>query len=218
LFLDEIGDLPLDLQSNLLRFLEHSTIQRVGSTQFNTVNARVIAATNVKLEEAVTQGRFREDLFYRLNVLRIQTPALRERDGDIEVLARFFLAHFAKEGTGKSVRGYTTQALGRLRRHTWPGNVRELINRVRRAVVMADSQWITPEDLDLPEMIKSAGAEALQLDAARETAEREAMLRAIKLSSNNYSAAARMLGVSRPTFYRLLEKHRKVSTPDALRE
>jgi DNA-binding NtrC family response regulator len=207
LFLDEIGDLPLDLQGNLLRFLQQSTIQRVGSTKPISIDARVIAATHVNLDEAAAQGRFREDLFYRFNVLRIHVPALRERGSDIDVLARFFLAHFSKD-SGKLMRGYTTDALARLRRHPWPGNVRELINRVRRAIVMSDGPWITPDDLDLPAAYRSAENDMLQLDSVRELAEREAVCRAIALSSNNYSAAARMLGVSRPTFYRLLEKHR----------
>lgn len=208
LFLDEIGDLPLDLQGSLLRFMQESTIQRVGGTRPITVNVRVIAATHVDLEEAVKHGRFREDLYYRLNVLRVQVPPLREREGDIEVLARHFLAQFSKD-PARNVRGYTTQALDALRQHGWPGNIRELINRVRRAVVMCDGAWITPRDLDL-ERPTVQSIQAIQLDAARDTAERQAIQQAIKLCSNNYSAAARMLGVSRVTLYRLLEKHRAV--------
>jgi DNA-binding NtrC family response regulator len=210
LFLDEIGDMPLDLQGNFLRFLQHSTIQRVGSTKPIRINARVIAATHVDLEEAVTQGRFREDLFYRLNVLRIQMPALCERAEDIEILARYFLAQFAKDA-GRSIRGYTSHALKRMRQHMWPGNIRELINRVRQATVLADGQWITPEDLGLAHSSANGETPVLHLDAAREAAERAAVRKAIKLSSSNYSAAARMLGVSRPTLYRLLEKHRAES-------
>ena len=205
LFLDEIADLPLELQGNLLRFLQQSTIHRVGGTQPICVNARVIAATHMNLEEAAKQGRFREDLYFRLNVLRIQVPALRERDGDIEILARHFLTHFAKE-SGKPVRGYTKNALEQMRRYRWPGNIRELINRVRRAIVMADGQWISDQDLDLSETT-IAPSQALQLGSARDVAEREAVQRAIRLSSDNYSAAARLLGVSRPTLYRLLGKH-----------
>lgn len=156
LFLDEIGDLPLDLQSNLLRFLQTSTIHRVGGTRPIAINARVIAATHVKLDEAVAHCRFREDLFYRLDVLRIQVPALRERGGDIELLAHFFLTQFTKDTT-KMLRGYTTDALHRIRHHTWPGNIRELINRVRRATVMTDGPWITPKDLDLAAAHTSSG-------------------------------------------------------------
>ena len=206
LFIDEIGDLPIDLQGSLLRFLQESTIQRVGGTQPITVNVRVIAATHIDFEQAVKQGRFREDLYYRLNVLRLHMPPLRERGADIEVLAQFFLGQFLKE-TRKHVRGYTTKAREVMRQHSWPGNIRELINRVRRAIVMCDGQWITPHDLDLDKVSTDVNT-LIQLDAAREKAERQAIDHAIKLCSHNYSAAARMLGVSRPTLYRLLDKHR----------
>jgi DNA-binding NtrC family response regulator len=206
LFLDEIGDLSLELQGNLLRFIQDSTIQRVGSTRPIEVNVRVIAATHIDLERAVKQGTFREDLYYRLNVLRLELPPLRERGSDVEVLARYFLAQFAKDSS-KSIRGYTKQAIDAIRRHTWPGNVRELINRVRRAVVMCDGAWITPRDLDLERGIIQ-GIQIMPLDAARDSAERKALDQAMKLCNNNYSAVARMLGVSRVTLYRLLEKHR----------
>jgi DNA-binding NtrC family response regulator len=207
LFLDEIGDLPLDLQANLLRFLQESTIQRVGGTQSISINTRVIAATHVKLEEAIARCRFREDLFYRLNVLRIQVPPLRERGGDLELLARFFLTQFTKDTT-KTLRGFTPEALARIRRHTWRGNMRELINRVRRATVMADGPWITPNDLDLPEEDTSSESDVFQLEQVRAIAERDAIQRALVVSGNNHSAAARTLGISRATFYRLVEKHR----------
>jgi DNA-binding NtrC family response regulator len=206
LFIDEIGDLPLDLQGSLLRFLQESTIQRVGGTRPVSVNVRVIAATHIDLEQAVKQGRFREDLYYRLNVLRLHVPALRDRGADIEILAQFFLAQFSKD-TRKHVRGYTTKAREAMRQHGWPGNIRELINRVRRAMVMCDGQWITPRDLDL-DKVGTDVITLVHLEAAREKAERQAIDHAIKLCSQNYSAAARMLGVSRPTLYRLLDKHR----------
>jgi len=205
LFLDEIGDLPLDLQTNLLRFLQESTISRVGSTQLIRVNARVIAASHVDLEEAVAQRRFREDLYYRLNVLRVKTPALRDRAEDIEVLARFFLAQFSKDA-GRNIQGYTAAAAGAMRSYHWPGNVRELINRVRRAAVMCDGPFITAADLDLSKAAKQM-EQTWDLEAAREIAEREAIGKAIRVSRNNHSAAARMLGVSRVTLYRLIQKH-----------
>jgi DNA-binding NtrC family response regulator len=208
LFLDEIGDLPLDLQGSLLRFLQESTVQRVGSTRPIEVDVRVVAATHIDLEQAVKDGRFREDLYYRLNVLRIQVPALRERGGDVEVLARHFLMHFLK-GSKQNIRGYTTQALDAMRQYAWPGNIRELVNKVRRAIVMCDGPWITPQDLHLDHRASQV-TEVVQLDAARERAERNAINEAIRICGNNHSAAARMLGVSRVTLYRLLEKHRTV--------
>jgi DNA-binding NtrC family response regulator len=206
LFLDEIGDLPLDMQGNLLRFLQESTVQRLGSTKPIEVDVRVIAATHVDLEAAVKEGRFREDLYYRLNVLRLNVPALRERDGDVEVLAKFFLQQFLKESK-KKVIGYTTRALEAMRKHGWPGNIRELINRVRRAIVMCDGHWITPRDLDLESVAAVQQTFVVHLNKAREAAERKALAEALKMSDQNYSAAARMLGVSRVTLYRLLEKH-----------
>jgi DNA-binding NtrC family response regulator len=213
-FLDEVGDLPFDLQGNLLRFLQESTIQRLGGTRPLKVDVRVIGATHVDLDEAVRQRRFREDLYYRLNVLRIQVPALRERGCDSELLARHFLAQFLN-GSGKHIHGYTDGALAAIRRHPWPGNVRELINKVRRAMVMCDGQWITPEDLDLEAQPSRWEIQGLQLDAAREAAERQAVRKAIEMCSNNYSAAARVLGVSRVTLYRLLEKQRAPTEPFA---
>jgi DNA-binding NtrC family response regulator len=212
LFLDEVGDLPLDMQGNLLRFLQESTLQRLGSTKPINVDARVIAATHIDLEEAVRQGRFREDLFYRLNVLRLHVPALRERTGDVELLARYFLRQFVKE-SNKSLIGFTTQALQAMRTHSWPGNIRELINRVRRAIVMCDGHWITPRDLDLERVTELEQTLVLKLNKARSAAERKALADALKLSEQNYSAAARMLGVSRVTLYRLLEKHRLTPEP-----
>jgi DNA-binding NtrC family response regulator len=206
LFLDEVGDLPLDMQGNLLRFLQESTIQRLGSTKAIEVDARVIAATHVDLEAAVKAGKFREDLYYRLNVLRLNVPALRSREGDIEVLAKYFLAQFVKESK-KKVIGYTTRALEAMRKHSWPGNIREVINRVRRAIVMCDGHWITPRDLDLESVAAVQETFVLHLNKAREAAERKALAEALKMSDQNYSAAARMLGVSRVTLYRLLDKH-----------
>jgi DNA-binding NtrC family response regulator len=212
LFLDEVGDLPLEMQTNLLRFLQESTIQRLGSTRPIEVDARVIAATHVDLEAAVKQGRFREDLYYRLNVLRLDVPPLRAREGDVEVLARYFLAQFVKESR-KKVIGYTTRALEALRKHSWPGNIRELINRVRRAIVMCEGHWISPRDLDLEQVASTQETFVVHLNKARDAAERKALAEALKMSDQNYSAAARMLGVSRVTLYRLLEKHHLLPGP-----
>ena len=207
LFLDEVGDLPLDMQGNLLRFLQESTVQRLGSTRPTEVDTRVIAATRVDLDAAVKQGRFRDDLYYRLNVLRMSVPELRQLVVDVEVLALYFLGQFVKESP-KKVIGYTSRALEVMRRHAWPGNIRELINRVRRAIVMCDGHWITPRDLDLEQVAAAQETLIVHLGEARDAAERRALGEALKLSDQNFSAAARMLGVSRVTLYRLLEKHR----------
>lgn len=202
-FLDEIGDLPLELQANLLRFLQEKTIERIGSRQTLAIDARVIAATHVDLEEAVRQGRFREDLYYRLNVLYLKLPPLRERAGDVELLAEAFLKKFVRENRSR-VKGFSQQALRIMNRHPWPGNVRELINRVQRAVVMCETPLITPADLDLERRLASRAL--LTLDEARQIAEAEAVRNSLMSNGNNISEAARQLGVSRVTLYRLMEK------------
>jgi len=147
-FLDEIGDLPMDLQAHLLRFLQESTIDRVGGTHPIKVDVRVIAATNVPLRKAVAEGRFREDLYFRLNVLTMEMPPLRERVEDIDPLVAHFVAKFAREA-GKAIQGLSPEAAQLMRRYSWPGNIRELIATIRRAVVMADESLIRPEDLAL---------------------------------------------------------------------
>ncbi len=207
LFLDEIGDLSLDLQVKLLRILEGGTYERVGGTETMRADIRVIAATHVDLERAVGEKRFREDLYYRLNVLNLDVPPLRSRDGDVALLARHWFEVFAAEKNPR-VRGFSRDAFAALNGHRWPGNVRELINRVRRAMVMCERQLIGPEDLglDYVEYAHDAGAEET-LAQARERAEREAICEAIDRHAGNLSRAARALGVSRVTLYRLLEKY-----------
>ena len=148
LFLDEIGDIPLALQVKLLRFLQDHTIQRLGAKETIAIDARILAATNVDLQKAISEGRFREDLYYRLCVVTIAVPALSERGSDITLLARTFLTKFAEEEK-KPLKGFTPQAVEALRAHTWPGNVRELENRIKRAVVMAEGKYVTPENLEL---------------------------------------------------------------------
>lgn len=206
LFLDEIGDLPLEQQVNLLRFLQEKNIRRVGSTQDIPVDVRVLAATHVDLEQAVREGRFREDLLYRLNVLQLTPPPLRERGVDIEVLARFFFQRFQNEGPNK-VKGFSDEALDCIRRYTWPGNVRELINRVRRAIVMCESRLISPADLGLSALSHSEHETACTLKEAREHAEQQVLQKALVQTGGNMSQAARQLGVSRITLYRLLDKY-----------
>ncbi|WP_229503040.1 sigma-54 dependent transcriptional regulator [Pseudoduganella guangdongensis] len=204
IFLDEIGDLPLELQANLLRFLQEKTIYRVGGTRSVPVDARVIAASHVKLADAVARGDFREDLYYRLNVLTLQVPALRERREDVVVLAEEVFHGYATE-RARGVRGFSSSALRAMRSHDWPGNVRELLNRVRRAAVMADGALIQPHDLEL-EAPGRAAVSGEALDSARERAERLALQSQLD-AGHSITAVARELGISRMTLYRLMAKH-----------
>lgn len=205
IFLDEIGDLPLDLQINLLRFLEEKIIQRVGSTNEIHVDARVIAASHIDLEQAVGEGRFREDLFYRLNVLQLRIPSLRDRHRDIELLANHFFRKFIKEKHSR-LKGFTQDALQVMNHYSWPGNVRELMNRVCRAIIMSEGQMITARDLGLDR--RSTERRMMTLDQARLEAEQRVISSTLLRTRNNVSQAARELGVSRPTLYRFMEKFR----------
>jgi len=205
LFLDEIGDLPLELQANLLRFLQEKHIERVGGREPISVDVRVLAATHVDLESAISLGRFREDLYYRLNVLQVGTAPLRERHGDLAMLANHF-AHFYSQETGRRPRNFSQDALVAMGKHDWPGNVRELANRVRRGLVLAEGRQIEAVDLGLVgqhEVISTMGT----LDDYKSRAERQALCDVLTRHSDNLSVAAKVLGVSRPTFYRLLHKH-----------
>jgi DNA-binding NtrC family response regulator len=202
-FLDEIGDLAPDLQVNLLRFLQDKCIERVGSNRQISVDVRVIAATHVDLEQAVEDGRFREDLYYRLNVLHLTMPPLREREGDIELLARTFLERFAQERKVR-VPTLSRQALHAMERHSWPGNVRELINRVQRAVVMSDRRILSAADLGLDS--RSDRRIWTTLPTARERAEAQVIHGTLRQTHGNMSETARQLGISRSTLYRLLKK------------
>ena len=204
IFLDEIGDLPKEIQSNLLRFLQEGTIMRIGATRETRVDARVIAASHVNLKRAVAQGLFREDLYYRLNVLPIEVPPLRERLDDVHCLAEhFFQVHSADKGA--HVKGFSSKALRAMEQHDWPGNVRELINCIRRAMVLADGRLITPADLNLAEVASLFSGDAL--GESRVRAERDAICVSLANAGKNVSHAARDLGVSRMTLYRLLAKH-----------
>jgi len=211
LFLDEIGDLPLELQVNLLRFLETRSIQRVGGLEDIAVDVRIIAATHVDLEKAVVEGRFREDLYHRLNVLQIKVPPLREHQEDIEILARYFFERFSNEKSSR-LKGFSREALLVMRQYHWPGNVRELINRIRRAMVMCDNPLIQPDDLGIER--RSSPRHAMLLDQVRDAAEREALVAALGRNKQKVSPAAQELGVSRVTIYRLMEKH-GLSRPSA---
>lgn len=205
LFLDEIGDLPLELQANLLRFLQERQIERVGGNQPIPVDVRVLAATHVDLEAAVEKGTFREDLYYRLNVLQVITAPLRERHGDLGMLASHF-SHFYSQETGRRPRSFSEDALVAMGKHAWPGNVRELANRVRRGLVMAEGRQITAHDLGLAPH-QAIALSMPTLEDYKHQAERQALCDVLNRHSDNFSVAARVLGISRPTFYRLLHKH-----------
>jgi len=203
LFLDEIGDLPLTIQVKLLRFLQEKTIERVGGREQIEVDTRILAATNRDLEEAMRNSAFRDDLFYRISVINISLPPLRERSADIVLLAKTFLDRYAIESK-KKIKGFSSQVIEALERYAWPGNVRELENRIKRAVIMSEGKKITLEDL---EMQSVAGVkENILLKDAREHLEKELILKAIARNENNLTKAASDLGISRPTLYDLMQK------------
>lgn len=201
IFLDEIGDLSPDLQVNLLRFLQEKTIERIGSNERITVDARVIAATNADLEGAVKSGKFREDLYYRINVLRLQVPSLREREGDIELLAQSYFEKFRKENKSSAC-GFSKAALNVISNYSWPGNVRELINRIRRATILTENKLITPADIGLEKRVPQKPV--FTLDIARTSAEEEVIRLVLRKNHHNVSETARQLGISRATLYRRL--------------
>jgi two-component system NtrC family response regulator len=204
LFLDEIGDVPLAIQVKLLRFLQERVIERVGGRQLIPVDVRIVCATNQDLKSLIAQGRFREDLYYRLSELVINIPPLRDRGSDAELLAQSFLVRYNRE-LGRTVRGFTGEALAAISLHNWPGNVRELENRIKRGVIMCDGVRLLPSDLDLadPEGIPPV----LSLAAAREEAERREIPRALTRAEGNITQAAKLLGISRPTLYELIRHH-----------
>ncbi|HSR53725.1 MAG TPA: PEP-CTERM-box response regulator transcription factor [Acidobacteriota bacterium] len=203
LFLDEVGELPAHLQVKLLRFLQEGVIQRVGGGKEVKVDVRIISATNADLEAMMTEGSFRDDLYYRLAVIVIPMPNLQEREGEILPLAKAFLDRYSYENS-KKMKGFTSKAVAALETHTWPGNVRELENRVRRAVIMADKPNITPADLDLSG--GHAKYEGMSLKAAREALEKDLVEKALVRNQGNISRAAAELEISRPTLYELMDK------------
>nr|HDN01223.1 PEP-CTERM-box response regulator transcription factor [Deltaproteobacteria bacterium] len=207
IFLDEIGELPLALQVKILRFLQEHTVERLGGTKIITLDARIIAATNTNLKDAVKQGRFREDLFHRLNVVPLKIPSLKERSEDILLLAH----HFLQEETHKLQRGQvilSPAAIAALTAYTWPGNVRELQNRICRALSTNTGRVIDPTDLGLEDATLEYEEQKLPtLKASRETAEINTIRRALAITGNNISQAARLLDTSRPTLHDLVKKH-----------
>jgi len=210
LFLDEIGDLPVDLQAKLLRALQEREVKPVGSNDRISIATRIIAATNRDLDEAVRQGQFRQDLFFRLNVVQIKLPPLRERKSDIPILVNSFLEKFGD--TNGKVQTISEDAMARLIAHDWPGNVRELENAVERAVALGSGSMLHVGDLPsnlqyVPDDRMPKNDELLPL----EELERRAILRALRESSGDKLAAARLLGIGKTTLYRKLKQYEAAS-------
>ena len=205
LFLDEVGDIPLPLQVKLLRFLQERTIERIGGRSAIAVDTRIVCATHQDLEAMTADGRFREDLFYRLAEIVVKIPGLSERPGDAVLLAKAFLKRFAGE-MNPQVRGFAPDALAAIDGWPWPGNVRELENRVKRAVIMTDGKLVSAEDLDLDDA-EGSEHEALNLKSAREQSDRRMIRQALARSEGNISSTAKLLGISRPTLYDLLKQY-----------
>jgi two-component system NtrC family response regulator len=203
LFLDEIGELPASVQVKLLRFLQEKCFQRVGGRQEIQSDARVIAATNRNLQESAASGKFREDLYFRLAVVVVKMPPLRERGDDIVLVAKAFLRDYGVEHAKPSLT-FAPDALRALSLHRWPGNVRELQNRVQRAVIMADGKRVTARDLELTDTLGALPPQTLK--EARESVEREMVQEALRRHRGKVTAAALELGISRPTLYELMEK------------
>jgi two-component system response regulator AtoC len=228
LFLDEIGELPLDLQSKLLRLLQESTLRRVGDTKQIPVDIRVIAATNRNLEEEIKGGRFRQDLFYRLNVVPIHAPALRERREDIPLLATHFLKHYAKE-YGRGLIGIDPEVMQRLVSFDWPGNVRQLQNLIEQMVVMTDAHSLTPKDLPPPlnttALNEPPTLQADEWDLKKALSQVQAyteeclIRKALNHTKNNKTKAADLLGISRRALiYKVQEYKLEDVSPDLEKE
>ena len=205
LFLDEIGDMPIDLQGHLLRFLQEGQIRRVGGRETINLNVRIVSATNVRLGLAISEGRFREDLFYRLNVLTLPVPPLRDRPDDIAPLAQHFL-RLAQRDFNRQVNGFSAPAMDALHQHRWPGNVRELMSVVRRAVVIGDGPMIEVAALvGLNDQQPSITVPPTPKPGSPE--ERTALLTMLERTGENVTSAAEALNVSRVTLYRMLRRH-----------
>jgi len=203
LFLDEIGELPAPVQVKLLRFLQEKCFQRVGGRQEIQSDARIVAATNRNLQESAASGKFREDLYFRLAVVVVKVPPLRERGDDIVMIAKAFLRSYGIEHAKPGLT-FAPDALRALSLHPWPGNVRELQNRLRRAVIMADGKRVTARDLELTDTLSALPPQTLK--EARESVEREMVQDALRRHRGRITAAALELGISRPTLYELMEK------------
>ncbi len=206
-FLDEIGEMPRSLQAKLLRFLEEKTFRRVGGLKDVSVDVRVVAATNRDLEQAVQDGRFREDLYYRLGVLPVTMPPLRDRAGDVTLLVRYLIDNFNRE-FGKHVQSASATALSQLEAHHWPGNVRELKNAVERAMLLAEGETLTVDTFDTI-VGRSAGSQIFQLPASGvnlEHLERDLVSQALQRTSGSRTRAAALLGLNRDQIRYRIEK------------
>jgi two-component system, NtrC family, response regulator len=209
LFLDEIGDLPMELQAKLLRFLQERVVERIGGRKLIPVDVRILCATHQNLQDLIAKGLFREDLFYRISDMVLDIPPLKQREGDILVLAKSFLAQWSREYKTSPL-DFSPQAIAAMEAYDWPGNVRELESRVKRGIILAEGGQISADDLELGgtimPMTAAMGPSLQTLKAAREEAERSAVIRAMGASNQNISDAANVLGITRPTLYTLLEK------------
>jgi two-component system NtrC family response regulator len=203
LMLDEIGDMPIALQAKLLRFFQERMVERIGGRELIPVDVRIVCATHQDLQALIQEGRFREDLFYRVGEVSIRLPPLRERSGDAVILARHFLEQAANRH-GRTIRGFTAKALKAIEAHAWRGNVRELENAVNSAVIMAEGKQIGHRELHLE---TTGGDGVVSLQEVRAEAEKRAIERALANASGNLSRVATLLGISRPTLYDLLDKH-----------
>src|SRR5579863_9548225 len=204
-FLDEIGEMPASLQAKMLRVLQERTVERIGGRTPIPLDLRIVCATNRNLEALIGTGHFREDLFYRISEVTVRVPPLRDRQGDSLLLAQFILQEMA-ERFGKPTRGLAPDAIRAIQAHRWPGNVRELENRIKGAVIMAEGAVVTANDLGLQD--PGDDPEYLNLRVARQRAEVQAVRQSLAVAKGNLSKAADLLGVTRPTLYDLLEKHR----------
>jgi two-component system NtrC family response regulator len=205
LFLDEIGELPPTIQVKLLRFLQEQRLQRVGGRQEIQVDTRLVAATNADLKELIDNGKFREDLYFRLAVVTIRLLPLRERGDDILFLAREFLQRYSGQ-SGRTKIVFAPDALRAMSHYPWPGNVRELQNRIKRGVIMSSGSRVTAKDLELERDQDAVSSAATTLRQAREHVEREMIEQALKRNCGKITSAASDLGISRPTLYELMEK------------
>lgn len=209
-FLDEIAELPFALQVKILRFLQDMKIERIGGREIIPLDVRVIAATNKNIQEEMKEGRFRDDLYYRLNVISIFLPPLRDRGDDVIILANTFLKRLSLSMKSNII-GFSNEAIYALINYDWPGNIRELENRVKRAIIMSKDQYIMPEDLDIPGLELTSNVKVqrqkLKLKEARERFEQQYIKEYLNKNSGNVSRAAEQIGITRSTFYSMIDKY-----------